>query len=218
MFLKSPVMIKETSEKFDYLFKIVIIGDSSVGKSNIISRLVKNEFSQTTKPTIGVDFATKTFTFDKEQVKIQLWDTAGQERYHAIVSAYYRGSSGAIIVYDVTNQKSFENIRTIWMKNLRNVCDENLPLMILGNKNDLEKDRAVSKLSGDELAMSEKLAFFETSALSGDNINSAFEIFTRKIYDREKKKELENGKKTLDSNNLKSKEIISEKKKKSSCC
>lgn len=211
-------MIKETNEKFDYLFKIVIIGDSSVGKSNIISRLVKNEFSQSTKPTIGVDFATKTFKFDKSLVKIQLWDTAGQERYHAIVSAYYRGSSGAVIAYDVTNQKSFENIRTIWLKNLRSVCDESLPLMILGNKNDLEKERVVSKLAGEELAMSERLAFFETSALSGDNINAAFETFIRQIYEREKKKELENSKKTLDGNKLKTKEVIKKKNKKSSCC
>lgn len=210
-------MIKETNEKFDYLFKIVIIGDASVGKSNIISRLVKNEFIQNAKPTIGVDFATKTYKFDNSVVKIQIWDTAGQERYHAIVSAYYRGSAGAVIVYDVTNQKSFENIRTIWLKNLRSVSDTSFPIMILGNKNDLQKEKVVSIQAGEELAMAEKMAFFETSALSGDNISTAFEQFVKQIYENEKTKEIEKYNKKFDGSKLKSNEMKA-KKKSNWCC
>lgn len=213
-------MNQEANEKFDYLFKIVIIGDASVGKSKIISRLVKNEFTQESKPTIGVDFATKTFKFDNSTVKIQIWDTAGQERYHAIVSAYYRGSSGAVIVYDVTNTKSFENIRTIWMKNLRNVSEENLPLMILGNKKDLKEEVAVSRQSGEDLSISENTLFFETSALldeGNENINYAFRLFIKEIYEKEKSKEMQNGKKSLDSSKIKSKEVLM-KKRRFFCC
>jgi Ras-related protein Rab-11A len=211
-------MIQDKNEKFDYLFKIVIVGDASVGKTNIISRLAKNEFNTNSKPTIGVDFATKIFKFENSLVKIQLWDTAGQERYHAIVSAYYRGSAGAVIVYDLTNEKSFENIRTIWLKNLRSVSDENLPIMILGNKKDLKDEIAVKKNEGEELAFGEKTAFFETSALSGDNINLAFEMFVKQIYEKEKMKEIQRGKKSLDGNNLKTKEVLKKPKKNNWWC
>lgn len=211
-------MIQSGEEKFDYLFKIVIVGDSNVGKSNIISRLVKNEFNMNEKATIGVDFSTKIYKFENALVKVLLWDTAGQERYHALVSAYYRGSAGAVIVYDLTDERSFENISTIWLKNIRNVTNDDIPLMILGNKSDLKDQIAVPKQKGEDLAMAQKSAFFETSALSGDNITTAFELFVKQIYDRERTKESTKSKRSISESGLKIKNVMEKKKSSGWCC
>lgn len=212
-------------ERFDYLFKIVMIGDTNVGKTNIISRLINNEFIHNSKATIGVDFATKTFQIDDSLIKVQIWDTAGQERYHALVSAYYRGSSGAVLVYDATRKPTLENIKTSWLKNLRSVCDDSIPLMLLGNKLDLcENNGSDSNLNkeipeeeGRQMAFAEGMSFFETSALSGKNINVAFESFVRKIYEHQKEKELMSSKKMLDESKIKA-QSLDTKKKKRSCC
>jgi len=213
-------------ERFDYLLKIVMIGDTNVGKTNIISRLVNDEFLQNSKATIGVDFATKNFQIDGSSVKVQIWDTAGQERYHALVSAYYRGSSGAVVVYDTTNKSTLENVRTSWLKNLRAVCDEKIPLMLLGNKLDLCEDvdsgenakRAVTEEEGRKMAFSEDMCFFETSALSGKNIQAAFESFVRKIYEHQKEKEAGSSKKVLDESKIRAQTLNEKKKKKGGCC
>ncbi|KAK8476415.1 hypothetical protein V6N11_068368 [Hibiscus sabdariffa] len=105
-------------DDYDYLFKVVLIGDSGVGKSNLLSRFTKNEFSLESKSTIGVEFATRSIRVDDKVVKAQIWDTAGQERYRAITSAYYRGAVGALLVYDVTRHVTFENVER-WLKELR---------------------------------------------------------------------------------------------------
>lgn len=211
-------MNDEVQERFDYLFKIVIIGDSNVGKTNIISRLVKDEFTENSKSTIGVDFATKTFKFGNASIKVQLWDTAGQERYHALVSAYYRGSSGAVIVYDVTNKASFEHACTTWLSNLESSINESIPKMLLGNKIDLSDQIAVTRSEGQKASLERNMAFFETSALSGDNINIAFESFIKKIYEKEKTKEMTTGKKLLDQSKIGKEKLDIHKKKKRSCC
>lgn len=214
-------------ERFDYLFKIVMVGDTNVGKTNIISRLINDEFIHNSKATIGVDFATKTFQIDDALVKVQIWDTAGQERYHALVSAYYRGSSGAVLVYDATRKSTLENIKTSWLKNLRSTCEEKMPMMLLGNKVDLCEangsssnntiDKEISEEEGRKAAFSEGMAFFETSALSGKNIQIAFESFVRKIYEDQKERELKNSKKILDESKIKA-QSLDVKKKKKSCC
>ncbi|KAI5169790.1 Ras-related protein Rab-11A [Pancytospora epiphaga] len=209
------------NQKIDYLFKIVLIGDSNVGKTSILSRLVKNTIPEESKPTIGVEFGTKTFTIDGTVIKAQIWDTAGQERYHAITTAYYRGSNGAVVVYDVTNKNSIENASTVWLKNLRYSADPNIPAMLLGNKADLEKKREVSTMDGFKTALGEKTGYFETSAVSGENITKAFETFINHIYKIEKEKENSPAKVKVRREDLTGEQLNtakSNKKKKSGCC
>lgn len=211
-------MDTEVIPKFDFLIKIVLIGDTNVGKTNILSRLVGNEFNANSKATIGVEFGSKIFKFDSSTIKVQIWDTAGQERYHAITTAYYRGSAGAVLVYDISNETSLDHIRSIWLMNLNTVLESNVPKMLLGNKNDLERERRVSTETGKKLAISDNMAFFETSALSGENIGRAFESFVRTIYEMEKSKMVTAGSKGRPGpGELKGREL-GIKKKRSSCC
>eukprot|EP01126_Amoeba_proteus_P017307 TRINITY_DN1827_c0_g2_i2.p1 TRINITY_DN1827_c0_g2~~TRINITY_DN1827_c0_g2_i2.p1 ORF type:complete len:135 (+),score=19.38 TRINITY_DN1827_c0_g2_i2:75-479(+) len=121
------------SEAYDLLFKIVLVGDSSVGKSNLLSRFTKNEFYEETKSTIGVEFAVKNVRLREKIVKAQIWDTAGQERYRAITSAYYRSAVGAMLVYDLVQKESFDNIER-WLAELRQHADSNIEIMLVGNK------------------------------------------------------------------------------------
>jgi len=204
-------------QRFDYLIKIVIIGDTNVGKTNIVSNLVEDKFRKDTKPTIGVEFGSKTFKFDNSNVKVQVWDTAGQERYHAITTSYYRGAAGVVLVYDVTNKISLENIQATWLRNLEVVLDKSIPKMLLGNKIDLQEERVVDEDSGKNMAMSENMAFFETSALSGENIKLAFETFIKKIYEAEKSKTFVK-EKTKESLDAKGTSLKMKSPKKSSCC
>ncbi|RHZ39762.1 hypothetical protein DYB31_014909 [Aphanomyces astaci] len=114
----------KADDEYDYLFKVVLIGDSGVGKSNLLSRFTRNEFSLESKSTIGVEFATKSIQAEGKTIKAQIWDTAGQERYRAITSAYYRGAVGALLVYDITKHPTFENVER-WLKELRDHADAN---------------------------------------------------------------------------------------------
>jgi len=111
-------MAKKPGDKYDYLFKVVVIGDSGVGKSNLLSRFTRNEFNLESKSTIGVEFATRTVSMEGKTIKAQIWDTAGQERYRAITSAYYRGAVGALVVYDITKDVSFTNVSK-WLAELK---------------------------------------------------------------------------------------------------
>ncbi|PIN10430.1 GTP-binding protein SEC4, small G protein superfamily [Handroanthus impetiginosus] len=140
-----------TDEDYDYLYKVVLIGDSGIGKSNLLSRFTKNEFSQESKSTIGVEFATRSIQVDDIVVKAQIWDTAGQERYRAITSAYYRGAVGAMLVYDVTRQVTFQNVER-WLKELRSHTDSSIVIMLVGNKADLRHLRAVQTEEAKEFA------------------------------------------------------------------
>lgn len=206
-------------EEIDYLFKIVLVGDTNVGKTNIISQLIKEQPLCSSKPTIGVEFHTKTYSIDHDIVKAQLWDTAGQERYHAITSAYYRGSSGAVIVYDVTEDASLKNAVNIWLKNLRSYAGENIPIMLLGNKTDLKEKRKITKETGEKTALTSDIGFYETSAVSGENVSEAFETFVRKIYEKEKTKEHSKDKVRVRREDIAFKNLdISKKKKSSGCC
>jgi len=122
--------------------KVVLIGDSGVGKSNLLSRFTRNEFNLDSKSTIGVEFATRSIQVDSKTIKAQIWDTAGQERYRAITSAYYRGAVGALLVYDISKHQTYENV-TRWLKELRDHADSNIVIMLVGNKSDLRHLRAV---------------------------------------------------------------------------
>ncbi|CBI31604.3 unnamed protein product, partial [Vitis vinifera] len=174
-------MAYKVDHEYDYLFKIVLIGDSGVGKSNILSRFTRNEFCLESKSTIGVEFATRTLQVEGKTVKAQIWDTAGQERYRAITSAYYRGAVGALLVYDITKRQTFENVQR-WLRELRDHADSNIVIMMAGNKSDLNHLRAVSGDDAQILAEKEGLSFLETSALEALNVEKAFQTILLDIY------------------------------------
>lgn len=169
-------------ESYDYLFKVVMIGDSGVGKSNLLMRYTKGDFNLESKSTIGVEFATKkVMTSNGKSVRAQIWDTAGQERYRAITSAYYRGAVGALLVYDTTSMNSFKNIAD-WLKQLKQYGDNNMVILLVGNKTDLRDKREVRKEDAAAYADQHQLAFIETSALDCTNVDLAFDRIINEIH------------------------------------
>eukprot|EP00752_Nemacystus_decipiens_P002464 g2320.t1 len=168
-------------DEYDYLFKVVLIGDSGVGKSNLLSRFTRNEFNLESKSTIGVEFATKSIQTEGKTIKAQIWDTAGQERYRAITSAYYRGAVGALLVYDISKHVTFENVER-WLKELRDHAEANIVVMLIGNKSDLRHLRTVTHEEAMEFAKKHNLAFLETSALDASGVDSAFQRILTEIY------------------------------------
>ncbi|XP_057529086.1 ras-related protein Rab11D [Amaranthus tricolor] len=171
----------DSSQKVDYVFKVVLIGDSAVGKSQILARFARDEFSLDSKATIGVEFQTRTLVIQHKSVKAQIWDTAGQERYRAVTSAYYRGAVGALLVYDITKRQTFEHIPR-WLDELRGHADKNIVIMLVGNKSDLEDQRAVATEDAKEFAEKEGLFFLETSALEATNVETAFITVLTEIF------------------------------------
>ena len=168
-------------DEYDFLFKIVLIGDSGVGKSNILSRFTRNEFDLESKTTIGVEFATRSIPIDNKTIKAQIWDTAGQERYRAITNAYYRGAVGALLVYDIAKHLTYENVER-WLKELKDHADANIVVMLVGNKCDLRHLRAVPTEEATQFADKNNLSFLETSALDSTNVEEAFERIVRDIF------------------------------------
>ncbi|CAD5190911.1 ras-related protein RGP1-like [Musa acuminata AAA Group] len=179
----------EFNQKIDYVFKVVLIGDSAVGKSQLLARFSRNEFSVDSKATIGVEFQTRTLTIDSKTIKAQIWDTAGQERYRAVTSAYYRGAVGAMLVYDITKRQSFDHVAR-WLEELRGHADRNIVIMLIGNKSDLGSLRAVPTEDAKEFAQRESLFFMETSALESTNVESAFQTVLTEIHRIVSKKSL----------------------------
>ena len=139
------------NEDFDLLFKMIIIGDSGVGKTNILSRYTKNTFTFDTRSTVGVEFGAKKVEMHGIKVKNQIWDTAGQERYKSITNTYYKGAKGALVVYDVSNRDSFVNVNK-WINELRMNGDKEVIIVIVGNKSDLIEERMISYDEGSEKA------------------------------------------------------------------
>lgn len=177
---------------------MVLIGDSGVGKSNLLSRFTRNEFNLDSKSTIGVEFATRSIQVDAKTIKAQIWDTAGQERYRAITSAYYRGAVGALLVYDISKHQTYENVQR-WLKELRDHADANIVIMLVGNKSDLRHLRAVPTEEAKQFASEcldifllgrhrlmvegdNNLSFIETSALDASNVELAFQNILTGIF------------------------------------
>lgn len=160
---------------------VVLIGDSGVGKSNILGRFTRNEFNLDSKSTIGVEFATRTVNVDDKTIKAQIWDTAGQERYRAITSAYYRGAVGALLMYDISKQESYESVAR-WLTELREHADSQIVIMLVGNKCDLKHLRAIPTEEAKNFAAENKLLFIETSALDATNVELAFQNILTEIY------------------------------------
>ena len=168
-------------DNYEMMFKVVLVGDSFVGKTNIMSKYLKDEFHEDSKATVGVEFGSKQFTIEGHSIKAQIWDTAGQERYKAITSAYYKGAKGAFVVYDITRKSSFESIDK-WVNDLTSTADKKITIVVIGNKSDLEDQRQIPKEKGEEKAAKLEVAFLETSALSGENLDKAFELMMNEIY------------------------------------
>ncbi|ETV98683.1 hypothetical protein H310_08786 [Aphanomyces invadans] len=162
------------SSKYDLLVKLLLIGDSGVGKSCLLMRYSDDSFTTSFITTIGIDFKVKTIDVDGKRVKLQIWDTAGQERFRTITTAYYRGAMGILLVYDVTDDHSFQNVRN-WMRQIQQHASPNVNKILVANKCDVDpSDRAVSKEQGEALAAEYGVQFFETSAKSNLQVDEAF--------------------------------------------
>ncbi len=167
------------SKKYDYLFKLLIIGESGVGKTCILLRFTDDSFTANHLTTIGIDFKIKIIELEGKVIKLQIWDTAGQERFRTITKTYYKGAHGIILTYDVSDQNSFKNIRN-WIKQIEANAQTNVCKVLVGNKCD-RPDRAVSEEEGKNLANDYKMNFFETSAKANKNISEVFNYLTSQI-------------------------------------
>ena len=167
-------------------FKIIVIGDASVGKTNIIKTYTTNTFKENTQPTTGVEFYTKPFEINKEYVMVEIWDTAGQERYQSVTNSYYKGSQGALVVYDITKEVSFINIEK-WIKRTNDKLNENIKIILVGNKIDLADKRIVQTETALEKAKELNMPLMETSALENKNIKEVFEKLISNMYEEYEK-------------------------------
>lgn len=173
--------ITDGTKQEDYSFKIVIVGDCAVGKSNLLSRYIKNEFNSESKSTIGVELSTKIYQINHKIIKLVIWDTAGQERFSSVTSAYYKGAHGAFVVYDITRKTTFDNIDK-WISELKNKASPDINMILIGNKSDLFLLRKISTNEAESKANKYNIKFFETSALDSNNIHNAFKEITLQIY------------------------------------
>ena len=176
-------MADADENSYELLYKIIIIGDTGVGKSNILSRYLKDEFREDSKSTVGVELGTKFLKIKDMGAKLQIWDTAGQERYKSITSSYYKGSHGCFIVYDITNEKTFENVDN-WFKQAQKEASKEVSIILVGNKCDLENERKISKEKGEEKAKTLNCPFFEISALSKIKIEDIFTEMINNIFEK----------------------------------
>lgn len=169
-------------KQYDLLFKLLLIGDSGVGKTCVLYRFSDDAFNTTFISTIGIDFKIKTIELKGKKIKLQIWDTAGQERFHTITTSYYRGAMGIMLVYDITNSKSFDNISK-WLRNIDEHASSEVVKMLLGNKCDMSNRRVVSKERGERIAIDHGVRFLETSAKANVNIDKAFYDLAEAILD-----------------------------------
>ena len=159
--------------KFDYLLKFIILGDSSVGKTNILSAFKDGTFNDKLEPSIGVEFISKNIEIDDTIFRLQIWDTAGQENFLSMTRVYFRNSSCALIVYDITEKRSFEHVK-FWISELKKEVPDSIILVLIGNKNDMDDKRIISYEDGNNFAKEHKMLFFETSAKKKNNIENIF--------------------------------------------
>ncbi|KAJ3001210.1 GTP-binding protein of the rab [Thoreauomyces humboldtii] len=167
----------------DYLFKLLLIGDSGVGKSCLLLRFADDTYTESYISTIGVDFKIRTIELEGKTVKLQIWDTAGQERFRTITSSYYRGAHGIIVVYDVTDQDTFTNVKQ-WMQEIDRYACEGVNKLLVGNKSDLTTKKVVDYDAAKEFSDNLQIPFLETSAKNATNVEQAFLTMAKQIKDR----------------------------------
>jgi len=166
--------------EYDYLFKLLLIGDSGVGKSCLLLRFADDTYTESYISTIGVDFKIRTIQLEGKVIKLQIWDTAGQERFRTITSSYYRGAHGIIVVYDVTDQVSFNNVKQ-WMQEIQRYACDSVCRLLVGNKCDLVEKKMVDTNTAKEYAESMGVPFLETSAKNATNVEQAFMTMASEI-------------------------------------
>ena len=217
--MSDDIKIEEVNSnevKEDYKLKVVIVGDSGVGKTNLIKRFVSNTFTPNSKATVGVEFISKSYRINNQVFKIEMWDTAGQERYKSITAAYYKGAKGALLVYDVTSAQSFENIDK-WYNEIKEKTNKDIKLILIGNKIDLKDERQVKTEEALVKAKDLEAPIMETSALDGSNVKEAFYDLLKEMYKEIRKKldivesQAESGKDAVQLD-------TTEEKKKKGCC
>jgi small GTP-binding protein len=178
--------ITDGNVKDDFKLKIVVVGDSGVGKTNLIRRFIQDDFQSNSKATVGVEFFSKSFKMNDNVFKIEIWDTAGQERYKSITAAYYKGAKGGLVVYDVTSKTSFDNVDN-WVSEIKEKASTDMKTMMIGNKIDLKDERAVSTEEALEKAKLLELPLMEASALDSTNVKQAFYDLLKEMYKEVKK-------------------------------
>jgi Ras-related protein Rab-1A len=198
----------ELDSDFDYTIKILVVGDSTVGKTNFIRMFIENKFNQNYMTTSGIDLKTSSIEIKNKKIRVQLWDTAGQEKYKAITKNLFLKVQAALIVYDITNEETFNNLKT-WVRSIKEECGKQIQMLIIGNKNDLNEERVVDKNIAMEYAKEEKIDYLETSSKTGDNIQKAISLLCEKV--------LENTEFTNDFSFTLDASAISQKNK-SKCC
>ena len=165
---------------YNYLMKFILIGNSGVGKSTLLFQFIENKYKTGIEPTIGIEFGTKIIDVSGKTIRLQIWDSAGQENYRSITRAYYRNTICAVLVYDITNRKSFEDIK-IWLEEAKTFGNENMYFVLLGNKAEMENERTVSVHEADTLAKDQGMYFFEVSAVANLNVARSFNIILERI-------------------------------------
>ena len=165
-------------------FKIVILGDTCVGKSCILMRFVKNSMLHNHLSTIGIDSSTKTITTERGKATLQIWDTAGQDRFRSLSQSYIRNGDAIILVYDITSDDTFQHVTT-WMDAIHNMAKQDVPIILVGNKTDMENERRITTEEGQKLAEKYKLLFKEVSAMTGDGVADAFTMLTIALFDKQ---------------------------------
>ncbi|KAK9411096.1 ras-related protein Rab-1A [Crotalus adamanteus] len=179
----APADMSSMNPEYDYLFKLLLIGDSGVGKSCLLLRFADDTYTESYISTIGVDFKIRTIELDGKTIKLQIWDTAGQERFRTITSSYYRGAHGIIVVYDVTDQESFNNVKQ-WLQEIDRYASENVNKLLVGNKCDLTTKKVVDYTTAKEFADSLGIPFLETSAKNATNVEQSFMTMAAEIKKR----------------------------------
>jgi small GTP-binding protein len=164
-------------------YKFIIIGSSGVGKTAILKRLVEDSFTDESQSTIGVEFDSTVMTVEDRKVKLQIWDTAGQERFRSIAKAYYRNAVGVILVFDITDRKSFDDLSS-WLNDVHTLCDPNAVIQLIGNKTDLHGRRVVTLTEAENFASNHRMQYLETSAKVGENVRDAFQRVATSIMTR----------------------------------
>ena len=168
------------NETYDEKIKLMVIGETRVGKTSLIKKYTKNEFGGAYLTTVGIDFQEKIIKIDDKVVKLQIWDTAGEERFRNIAKNYFHTSNGFLLVYDISNKESFEKLN-FWNEQIKINAPENTKCIVIGNKTDLNDKREVSQMEGEKLSKEYKLGFYETSAKDGNNVNKVFEDLASEI-------------------------------------